>query len=350
MKNNINLPPLAYQKSPSFAFYIEPDENVPISNAEFLDGFVRFGAWMRYVQAYQYVQMRAQTEDSFERLIATSGFYSVYGAAIEDIASTMLSWMCWNRYPEMRLADILYLTSFGRDSRAKPSVEYIENLISQIHDEKRQKIDTNVFAESLKLTGAVNTLWMMGLKWKPIPSVKIARTESELDFWGKLPAAIDAAIAILTCNTTKCMGSVYNKIKHGPQLSVINIVDYFEKFGSKDALDRLTRNLSSRKNHPETLRILFEGSRTKNEPGGHAPVNLFLNDDLADVETIFARPLTDLVKPIWLVGMWLRKIHFSKNFDGLPKVVQEAEDFAWEVRAKISSSEALYAASCHEHY
>jgi hypothetical protein len=345
--NESTLPPMAYSDTPGFSFYIEPDVNVAIENEEFLDSFVRFGAWMRFSQAYEYVRMLHRASENFERLVAASGFYSAYGAVVEDVASMMLAWICWSRYPGLRLADILYLISFCRDTQAKASEAYLEDLIAKIQSGKRTRVDSVVFAESLKKLGGVKTLQMMGLNWKKTPSVKIARSESELSFWRKLPDVINNLLLFLSDTSTLHISLAYNKIKHGPQLVMTDLIKHFSSLsGNKSDLANLSSlngSLSERGLGPETLRVLFEGSRTKRKDPTDPPVSLFLEDDTAAIEILFSRQIHALVKPIWVTGMWIRKFHFSKSWELPPKVVMEAEEFIGSVNAKIATGNVLRA-------
>jgi hypothetical protein len=167
-------------------------------------------------------------------------------------------------------------------------------------------------------------LQLLGLDWKRTPSVKVAKGD-ELIFWEKLPKALEELFTVLSSPSALNISLAYNKIKHGPQIVMSDLVSYIRALGSDNAViksleDKLkVRNLSS-----ETLRILFKGSQTNKHPDQPFPT-LWLDDDTEAIEVLFAHGFYNLGKVPWLIAMWLRKIRLEKQWFAPAKVVMQLE-------------------------
>ena len=328
---------------PAFGFFLLDDSDRVVDNEQVLNSFVRYGIWLRYSLAYDQVNTLRSRSDAFLRIAATANFYSAVGALVEDVAASLLAWICWERRPDLLLADVLNLTTFHKDKKAKASSEYLETAIEKLIAGKRTQVDIVCLASSLQLLGGITTLKMIGLPWKRIPSVKLAKEPRELEFWQKLPEGIaNNVLQRLSDKGLFQLSLAYNKIKHGPQLVVTNLIDHWGERGPNTAaIKDLHAKLEGRGLKPETLQILFDGAHTACSGNKIDPSSLFLDDDSEAIEAAFAGIVHPLAKTMWLIGMWLRKRKFGHKWENPPPHIIESEEVVERTLAVIRARRLL---------
>ena len=79
----------------------------PVENAEFLDSFLRYGAWLRLIAANQHREVLARENSSqLQRYSSAIAFYQTLGMQSEDIVANLVAWAAWAKSPNSRLADL----------------------------------------------------------------------------------------------------------------------------------------------------------------------------------------------------------------------------------------------------
>jgi hypothetical protein len=308
-----------------FAFTVDEPDSPPISNSAFLDSYIQLGVWIRLVHVYEQISIIESTDEPMRRLAAVASVFSAFGALTEDVSATFLAWIAWNRCHDLRLADALYNIVLTEDIKARPSVAYVDNVVGALIAGKRARIDAQVFARSLLAHGGVAALQLLGLPWKKVPSVKVAKGE-ELRFWERLPKTLEEVLTVLSSDASRSVRFSYNKIKHGPQLVVDDLSSFNRRLGVDAAIiAAIEASLQARRMTPATLRILFKGattSRTATEPG---PPTLWIDDDTSSIRRLLACEYYNLGKLPWLLGTWLRKLRFNGSWSELPPVVMRLD-------------------------
>ena len=325
---------------PAWGFSLDtPDSHENIGNDEFLLSYLRFGVWMRYALAYEQVLKLRSNSDPFDRMCATAAFYTAFGALLEDVTAMLVSWMVWESAPDSNLADTLYLTSLRKDTKAKPSVLYVDKNIASLVGMKATPIDIGCFAESLNMTSPVEVLKRIGIDWKRIPSVKMAKSDRELIFWSMLPKKVEDVLERLTNSGVHHLRGAYNKIKHGPQLTICDLAEHFRGHAKTSA--QMTDNLQRRGLSPETLRILFRGSDTRLDHATDTPCTICLDDDFEAVGANFGRVVHPLAKNMYLFGSWIARRKLGMDWQAPPRFFLESERLVEELHSGVLTRRAI---------
>lgn len=331
---------------PDFGFSLSFPEDRPITNEEILNSYVRFGVWMRYAQAYEQVCKLKSTDDAFSRLLATATFYSATGALVEDVAATLVAWLCWKQSSAVSLADMLNKSNFRRERKAVASPQYLDEVIAPLIAGKRSNIDIACLADSLSKLEPVEVLRRLGIDWKKVPSVKTARPGLQLELWQKLPAIVGDLLRLLAGAAVGQIGNAYNKIKHGPQINIVDLKSYITGLGLEtNAVDDAIGKIAKKGLKPETLCILFEGSSTRLTTEDGTRSTLCLDDDTEAIATVFSRVVHPLGKGMWLLGMWLRQMSLGAEFEVPPDFVAESERLVGEIDARVKTRRVIEKAS-----
>lgn len=320
---------------PAFAFGGTIPSEKPISNEEMLSSYVRFSGWLRYAQAYEQVKTLQSSRDPFQRLVATATLFSACGALIEDVIATLTSWMCWEAEPDLLIADVLKNTIVVRQDAARFGKDYVDTLIEQSRAGRKVRVDANGFAQTLRMMGAAEGLGRLGIKWKKIPSVKLVRSHYERENWGRLPALFNDLGYRLSDEWAASMGASYNKIKHGPQVVVTDLVEFYKRHGMNEQVaGRMHDSLVNQGLCGETLRVLFDGANTVAPPGAE-PATIFLDDQGEAALAIFSHIVHPLAKTTWAIGCWIRKNRFRQEWEQPTDLILESEELIRRFRDKL---------------
>ncbi len=237
---------------------LPPGQEPPITNESFLRSYLEVGVWIRCIAMQSHVIALSNALSSrLERFAASAGVYQQIGLGVEDAVATLIAWSIWTHDQSTSLADIMAQVLLQTDRRGTPySPKEMNALKNKFFDRKRVHVDGRRYLAAL-VDGveARNIPRLFGIAWKPHPSVKLV-SKVEMDFWNKLPATLILHINMLTDPMTQVASACYNKLKHGPQLTVGK---------PKDLLRQLAYPDSELQKMPETglLRILMDGARTE---------------------------------------------------------------------------------------
>jgi hypothetical protein len=331
-------------KTPPLGFSLDNKKSDPISNLEMLSSYARFGVWLRHGLAFQQLNKLQTSTDWYERLLATATFYSALGALIEDVAATLLAFMTLEKNGEVRLADILYQTSFTKDKKAIASKAYVEQIVLKLAAGERAKVDIICLAESLRLWRPQEVLFMLGLPWNKNPSVKLVRTDREREFWMILPESLKR-------NIIERLGSpevlrlciAYNKIKHGPQLVLTDLQQFLNALaggGLGKEVSEVSDKIKDGGQSTETLRILFEGANTALASDASSPPTMFLDDHAYIVGHSFESIIHPLAKTMFQLANWIGVRKFKLSWFNPPEYFNRSDDFVWKQRAESSLQQA----------
>ena len=261
-----------------------------ISNDEFLDSLDTIGVWLRVLAAYDSLERYASPDSTqAQRLAALSNIYLQLGAQLEDQAVSLIAFSVWAKNRDLVLADLFYRVFITRPKKPMPRSE-----IRAVHAELKTDSPTSVrvdqrafFREVAEMTDAAIVEFFLGYDWRAVPSVKLI-PKQHIEVWKGLPGEFRRmAGSFYDEGQSPRLTAAYNKLKHGPQLTLQNPVDRARRFGSSpDIAAQLARYHALDK---PGVRLLFAGARTRREPadGDVASVAPFLIDDEGAVNKIF---------------------------------------------------------------
>jgi hypothetical protein len=191
-----------------------------VSNRDFIDGFIEWGAWLRVVKASIHVDvLKATTASDLQRLAAVTGLYEQAGFQAEDTVTNLIAWSLWKLEPQKPLADILewILISMNEPSNAECK-DYCCDV--QRHfltgGKKRYRFNARNYLAGLHRDES-GILAALGIKWKRSPSVK-ACPAALRPTWDILPHLTDELLERVLGDAESTVSQTTNKLKHGPQL------------------------------------------------------------------------------------------------------------------------------------
>jgi hypothetical protein len=280
-----------------------PIAEPPVSNREFLDGFVRYGAWLRLIKAVAHVDvLRDKRASELQRLAAVTGLYEQAGLQAEDTVTNLIAWSLWRLHRELLLADIMQVLAVGLSNpETDGPEEYCRKIQRQFEQSphKRLRINAASYLQGLPRDGG-NILPALGIPWKRNPSVR-ACPPGIRPTWDVLPSATNDLIGVVLGKTETVVSESKNKLKHGPQIC-------FEALR-----DGATRRGIELPEHEKTdarvaARILLEGARrqetTAELASGHhaAP---YLVDNVSGAEEWLATYLIHVANITRLLATFL---------------------------------------------
>jgi hypothetical protein len=304
--------PMTRAKSPLFFHLAKASrEEPPIQNEEFLRSYVEFGSSLRSVTAYQQHKVLRDTGASMlERFAALCAFYQAIGNLYEDLAATAVAFTSWAKNRSLLLADIYertFLTS--RPESVCPDRVYHDERAEVIASTtKTVKVCAQQFFESLGTLTGEQLLQALGIPWKHFPSVKLVPREFS-QAWEALPEHTKELLRPLADKKSLFLTTSYNKLKHGPQMVVMNPFRRAIEQRGITEIPLETRELTDRLH----VRLLFDGARTQELPGE-------LEDGKRVAPFLFDQPdllegmLINLVSAghiMRLLAWWLYKVVFG---------------------------------------
>jgi hypothetical protein len=134
-----------------------PVPEPPVSNRDFIDGFIEWGAWLRIVKASIHVDvLRASTAPDLQRLAAVTGLYEQAGFQAEDTVTNLIAWSLWKLDPRQLLPDILewILVSMNEPAEDKCN-EYCRDVQARFlkGGNKRLRFNARTYLAGLPGTG-----------------------------------------------------------------------------------------------------------------------------------------------------------------------------------------------------
>jgi hypothetical protein len=314
-----------------YCFSLQIPGESRVTNQEFLLSYIRFTAWLRLIGAHEQIVLLKSAElEPMRRMSAVATIYEKVGMQIEDLACTFIAWMCRARNKDLLIADLLNRIVLVRHSRSNAGRDdaYAERCVDELVSDPqgRVRVDMARFFANFHAKRGSEILWMLGLPWKDVPSIKTARGD-ELQFWRKLPGAISALVSQLGNTGTDSMGALFNKIKHGPQMVVVNLIETFRGMkGGAEVAARMSESFHSAQVGAETLRILLDGASTEMTETHRATV--FIDDFVPAIEQVVYRSMFPPTKTMWWIACWIAKIEYGYIWEKPHPVQLEFERWA----------------------
>jgi len=305
---------------------------------QFLKSYLAYGAWLRCISARRQLEIMAQWKEcTIERLAATANFYQQVAMQTEDISAMLIAIAVLQQNKEHRIPNILRRISFATNKKTGDG--HARDCIYQLAvSDKTVRIDVREIFKDWSTYSPVELVQVFGLKWSKAPSVKTV-PRYLLDTWLALPSHLnDLCHSIYDTGAVHLTGA-FNKIKHGPQLDV---VDYFERLrrarasqadDGKDSIEEVVERLRRNGNHPETIRVLFDGANVAHTDD--EKINcLFLEDNPSDLMYFFH----EVVSPLAIVSWYLISFIYVQNYHekhvAVPTEVEKLFAESKQVQAK----------------
>lgn len=312
-----------------FAFSLDLPEESKLSNEAYLESYIRFGAWLRLVTAYEQLELlKTSGLEALRRMSAVVATYQQVGMLLEDLATSFVAWTVWARQPAAFIADVLGRISLVREDKADKSlvnVEYVEARLRLLTDRLGVvRIEPARFFAGVHALGGREALALMGLDWKHTPSVKVAKDGLLLDQWRKLPASMEFLAHLLSHNGATELGSIFNKAKHGPQLVVEDLMERLREMGVTDSQLTSMRKGVDPSLPNETVRILFRGANLSQQEDGTRSTT-YLDDYVPAIEQVVYRQMYMPTKAMWLVANWIARRKFAREWTEPSHIHRELE-------------------------
>lgn len=287
-----------------------PEPERPISNADFLDGYLKLGVWLRVLPAHQQLQtLKAPNATNLMCLCASAAFFEQMGMFCEDAVCTLVAWTVWAQNPNIGLADLLNVCNVKRERGVKDrSGSYLDDLRAKFRrGTGRVNVDPLPFLGALAALPDAEVLRQLGILWTRQPLVQMAAPKLRHE-WESLPKVVRDLLTILADPKGSLLTSCFNKIKHGPQVGHMDM--------RQVALER--RRHDSRQKHRfptgPHLRILLHGTRTQErqeEVAAGERVAPFLVHHPHCVEELFFGVILHSALALSLLGGWLYRLAFQ---------------------------------------
>lgn len=273
-----------------------------------------------------------EKSSSLERLAAMANFYQTAGAVVEDALSTYIAWSLWAYDKSKLIPDILErITLKLGEPRSAVNLNY-ELEIKKKYLETTKKID--IYARDYLQLLLKNTDHdlpnIFGIEWKKNPSVKLV-PKNLLSSWNSLGSNIRECLMPLVDSNGGVLASCNNKIKHGPQITIMPMLNAFNArglpTGDLAALDNL-----------DTIRLLLNGARvqeTADETIHAHRAAPFLLPDAANMKRWFFQQIVHLSNILYIHGTWLYNSNFKDQQRKFRIERKEIRDIILEQEAHI---------------
>ena len=256
---------MAHNRTP-FLLNLNPSamQEPPITNNEFLDSLDALGVWLRVLSAYDSLERFLSPDStSTQRLASLSNIYLQLGAQFEDQAVSLIAFSVWSKNRELILPD-LFSRTFVRHQSKQARESEIEFVHEALNGDTSKSVPVNqrsFFQEAARKDDADIVRFFLGYRWRPMPSVKLVPKQHN-NVWQSLPGELRRiSQSFYEEKESPRITSAYNKLKHGPQLTIQNPVERAKKFATSPTLTgQLSRFVSFDK---PTVRLLFSGANTQ---------------------------------------------------------------------------------------
>jgi hypothetical protein len=285
---------------------------------------------LRMVTAYEQLGiLSGASTDTTRKLAATANFYSMIGMQIEDMAAMTVAFAAWASNPELVIADVLFKVSFVGNGKVDSTSAGMAKSFAQLTTGSgKVRINAKQFFLELLKGGPSSALGRIGIPWKQIPSVKTAKQGEERQRWLRLPIGLRHLSRLITEDGGARVGLMYNKIKHGPQLIVTDLLDHSRGMGAdEEGISSINQALGAMAVSPKTLRVLLKGSLTAGE-AGREPHSIFLEDDPVILKKFLLNSVFPSAKFMWSVASWLRKRHWGDDWVNPDALVRRIDEEA----------------------
>lgn len=276
----------------------EPD----ISNVEFLSSYLDYTCWLRMLSARQQLAILEGTATEIEKLAALAMFYQLTGTVVEDALSMYVAWSIWSEDKSRKLPDILERISLRLATPPKPLSSQYSTEIKERYASTTKRVDVYAREYLLQIMQVGDDLLpnQFGIAWKRNPSVKLVPKELAA-FWNKLGPYLRECLRPIVNPKGALLAACYNKIKHGPQISVNSTIGAararnFPSEFLEHAGDRVS------------IRLLLQGARTQEtdqEFADQIRVAPFLPFDSGNARRWFFQHIAHTSNALFIHGTWL---------------------------------------------
>ncbi|MDO9005132.1 MAG: hypothetical protein Q7V20_16935 [Aquabacterium sp.] len=280
-----------------------PNSEQDISNEQFLNSYLDYGCWLRVVTSRQQLDVIENKNSSeLQKLAALASFYQTAGLVVEDALSMHIAWSLWQLDKSKSLPDILERLSLRLSSPKGDLPESYASDIKQkyITTKKRVDIYPRQYLNDLLSLSDEELPATFGINWKRHPSVKLVPPELRL-FWNNLGHYIRGCVEPLASPKGALLASCYNKIKHGPQLTIMApaAAAKYRGFEYPDVEHFMQE---------PTIRLLLQGSRTQETPEetqANERVAPFLVADAPNMRRWFFQQIAHTSNALYINGTWI---------------------------------------------
>jgi len=199
---------------------MEPD----IATKAYLESFLEYGCWLRPLVAYEHLQIFENPDSStLQRMSSLMLFYQIFGQVFEDALTNYVAWSLWALDKDQSLPNIIGKLAL-RMSEPRSPIEsgHIKDAYEQAKKGgKRINVYARAYLDELLRDRDSSVAIRIGINWKKFPSVKLV-PKCMKPLWDDLDNRIRDGIEYLTDKKGALLATCYNKIKHGPQLIIMN--------------------------------------------------------------------------------------------------------------------------------
>jgi len=296
-----------------------PIKEPPVSNELFLESFVRFGVWVRILAAYEHYKTIINSEmGSPSRFSAIIALYQLLGMLYEDATANLVSWAAWAKNRNLLLADLhqkIFLTE--KQVSEKTGLVYHAEANDKLlqRNNKSVGINARLYFGSLTNLSGKETLEWLGIPWKRQPSVKLVPRKLWSE-WETFPMRTGEFIKFLADEPKSLITASYNKLKHGPQMAIMNIREIAVR-GRGFPEDKVKLTVLE----GECVRLLFDGARTQeheNEYGASKRVAPFLLHHPDYIDKMFWDVMVYIALQSWELGYYLFRGIYRRDIQTPP--------------------------------
>lgn len=284
---------------------LEPD----VSNDDFLSAYLEYSCWLRMISARQCLStLENKDSRTLERLAAIASFYQTAGIVVEDALSTYIAWSLWACDKSRFIPDILERISLRlSEPKSTLTLDYVAETRKKYKEtNKRIDIYAREYLQLLLQNTDDELPGIFGIEWKKNPSVKLVPREL-MPSWSSLGNHIRECIIPLVNPKGALLASCYNKIKHGPQITIMSMMKASTARGlPNEAIVGLDTS--------ETIRLLLNGSRvqeTDDEFAQHIRAAPFLLPDAENMKRWFFQQIVHISNSLFIHGTWLYNSNFK---------------------------------------
>ena len=285
-----------------------------ISTNDFLDSLQTFGVWMRVLSAAPSLEQLMSKEASpAEQWAALSNIYLQLGAQAEDHATLLVAFNFWSKHRDLSLPKIVSSIFVKRPSQTTGKKNALQDTEKQLlKGKKLVQVDLpQYFLEVAAHEPKELVSLFLGYQWRKKPSVNLV-PEQATEFWAHLPNELHRVCSELTSPVSESASSVFNKIKHGPQLVIQGPHDRAKlRWRELPNKNLPTTDLMSR----NTVRVMLGGERTQERPKEYESgkrVAPFLIHDPQVIDKLFYETLVHEAN-IFFAMVTLQKSIFTKG-------------------------------------
>lgn len=231
----------------------EPD----ISNQDFLGSYLDYSCWIRMISARQQLTVLEGDTSDIDKLAALATFYQLAGIVVEDALSMYIAWSMWNEDKTQAIPDILERISLRLSEPSTPLPDHYASEIKQKYLTTKKRIDIYARDYLIQILKVDDDMLpqQFGIAWKRNPSVKLI-PKKLLPFWNTLGNFLRECLLPLVNPKGALLAACYNKMKHGPQISIASATNAAKSRGvSEEALEGHGSAVS--------IRLLLRGARTQ---------------------------------------------------------------------------------------